>query len=85
VYVHVSLIRSKFAQVRLTDLRTTVFDFGSTSLISRMYDTPFPPVKVRTQDGTFCLHVIRRSVWRMPVLGSIRRLRVSTAMTCSQL
>ena len=55
-------MRSKFAQVKLTDLSATVFDLGSTSLISRTYETPFPPVKVRTQDGTFCLQVMSRSV-----------------------
>jgi hypothetical protein len=35
VYEQVSLTRSKFAQVKLTLLRTTVLAFGSTSLISR--------------------------------------------------
>src|SRR5271170_2017954 len=78
-------MRSKLAQERLTDLRTTVLAFGSTSLISRTYETPVPLVIARTQEGTFCLQVMRRSVRRIPVFGSTSRLIVSTAMTCSQL
>jgi len=78
-------MRNKLAHVKLTDFRTTVFDLGSTSLISRTYETPFPPVRERTQDGTFCLQVIRRSVRRTPVFGSTSRLSVSTATTWSQL
>lgn len=84
MYVHVSLTRRRFAQVRLTDLRMTVLDFGSTSLTSRTYEIPSPPVNLRTQPGTFCLQVISRSVRSMPVLGSTSRLSVSTAITCSQ-
>jgi len=85
VYVQVSLIRRILAHVRLTDFRTTVCVFGSTSLTSRTYEIPFPPVSRRIHAGTFCRQVMRRSVRSTPELGSTSRFKVSTAITCSQL
>ena len=40
-----------------------------------------PPKIARTQSGQVCVHVIKRSVRRIPVAGSTWRERVSTATT----
>ena len=43
-----------------------------------------PPIMAMTHAGADWVHVIRRSVRKMPVLGSTFRERVSTAMTCEE-
>jgi len=84
-YTTVSWTLIILANVRFVEHIVTFFDAGSTYEVSKTCEVSLPPMMDNNHFGALCLQVMRRSVRRMPVSGSIRRDKVSTAITCVDL